>query len=89
MGAGTNFQKHLVALHHVDVAWKPRDIEQREGRILRNGNLNKEVEIFTYEMHKLERRYFDKKKFRLMNNVLKICKLILKVLKILLATTLK
>ena len=48
MGAGTNFQKHLVALHHVDCCWKPRDIEQREGRILRNGNLNEEVEIFTY-----------------------------------------
>ncbi len=48
MGAGTNFQKHLVALHHVDCAWRPRDIEQREGRILRVGNLNREVEIFTY-----------------------------------------
>jgi|GEM_PF-880052 len=48
MGAGTNFQKHLVALHHVDCPWRPRDVEQREGRILRNGNLNKEVEIFTY-----------------------------------------
>ncbi len=48
MGAGTNFQKHLVALHHVDCPWRPRDIEQREGRILRAGNLNKEVEIFTY-----------------------------------------
>ena len=47
MGAGTNFQKHLVALHHVDCPWRPRDIEQREGRILRAGNLNPEVEIFT------------------------------------------
>ena len=48
MGAGTNFQKHLVALHHLDCPWRPRDIEQREGRILRSGNLNEEVEIFTY-----------------------------------------
>ena len=48
MGAGTNFQKHLVALHHLDCPWRPRDVEQREGRILRSGNLNKEVEIFTY-----------------------------------------
>ena len=48
MGAGTNFQKHLVALHHLDCPWRPRDIEQREGRILRKGNENKEVEIFTY-----------------------------------------
>ena len=48
MGAGTNFQKHLVALHHLDCPWRPRDIEQREGRILRAGNQNAEVEIFTY-----------------------------------------
>ena len=48
MGAGTNFQDHLIALHHLDCPWKPRDIEQREGRILRAGNKNPEVEIFTY-----------------------------------------
>ena len=48
MGAGTNFQKHLAALHHLDCPWKPRDVEQREGRILRQGNDNEEVEIFTY-----------------------------------------
>lgn len=48
MGAGTNVQNKLVALHHVDAPWRPRDIEQREGRILRQGNENKEVEIFTY-----------------------------------------
>lgn len=48
MGAGTNVQKKLVALHHVDAPWRLRDIEQREGRILRQGNENKEVEIFTY-----------------------------------------
>lgn len=48
MGAGTNIQDKLVALHHVDAPWRPRDIEQREGRILRKGNQNKEVEIFNY-----------------------------------------
>lgn len=48
MGAGTNIQNKLVALHHVDAPWRPRDIEQREGRILRQGNENEEVEIFNY-----------------------------------------
>lgn len=48
MGAGTNIQNKLVAEHHVDAPWRPRDIEQREGRILRQGNKNEEVEIFNY-----------------------------------------
>lgn len=48
MGAGTNCQRVIVAEHHVDCPWRPRDIEQREGRALRQGNLNDEVEIFTY-----------------------------------------
>ena len=48
MGAGTNVQKRFVALHHLDAPWRPRDIEQREGRILRQGNTNKEVQIFRY-----------------------------------------
>ncbi len=48
MGAGTNVQRRLVALHHLDAPWRPRDIEQREGRILRQGNSNKEVQIFRY-----------------------------------------
>lgn len=48
MGAGTNFQKRLVALHHLDAPWRPRDVEQREGRLIRQGNMNDEVEIFTY-----------------------------------------
>jgi N12 class adenine-specific DNA methylase len=48
MGAGTNVQKRLAALHHLDAPWRPRDIEQREGRILRQGNLNGEVSIFRY-----------------------------------------
>ncbi len=48
MGAGTNVQDRLAALHHLDCPWKPRDIEQREGRILRQGNINKKVRIFRY-----------------------------------------
>ena len=48
MGAGTNVQRRLVALHHLDAPWRPRDIEQREGRILRQGNANKEVQIYRY-----------------------------------------
>ncbi len=48
MGAGTNVQRRLVALHHLDAPWRPRDIEQREGRILRQGNSNKEVQIYRY-----------------------------------------
>ncbi len=48
MGAGTNVQRRLVALHHLDAPWRPRDIEQREGRILRQGNTNKDVQIYRY-----------------------------------------
>ncbi len=48
MGAGTNVQTRLAALHHLDCPWRPADIEQREGRILRQGNLNKVVKIFKY-----------------------------------------
>ena len=48
MGAGTNVQERLIALHHLDAPWRPRDIEQREGRILRQGNSNKEVQIYRY-----------------------------------------
>jgi N12 class adenine-specific DNA methylase len=48
MGAGTNVQKRLVALHHLDAPWRPRDIEQREGRILRQGNDNAEIQIHRY-----------------------------------------
>ena len=48
MGTGTNVQKRLVALHHLDVPWKPAEIEQREGRILRQGNDNQEVGIYRY-----------------------------------------
>jgi len=48
MGAGTNVQKRLAALHHLDAPWRPRDIEQREGRILRQGNMNGQVCILRY-----------------------------------------
>jgi N12 class adenine-specific DNA methylase len=48
MGEGTNVQKRLVALHHLDAPWRPADIEQREGRILRQGNQNAYVKIFRY-----------------------------------------
>ncbi|RUL84040.1 hypothetical protein TsocGM_21110 [Tautonia sociabilis] len=48
MGTGTNVQRRLVALHHLDAPWKPAEVEQREGRILRQGNENEEVAIFRY-----------------------------------------
>lgn len=48
MGVGTNVQTRLVALHHLDAPWRPCDVEQREGRILRQGNECEEVEIFRY-----------------------------------------
>lgn len=47
-GAGTNIQDKLIALHHLDCPWRPSDLEQREGRIIRQGNENKEVEVFRY-----------------------------------------
>ena len=48
MGAGTNVQDRLIALHHLDVGWKPSDLEQREGRIIRQGNQNSKVHIYRY-----------------------------------------
>lgn len=48
MGAGTNVQDKLIALHHLDCPWRPSDLQQREGRIVRQGNENKEVDIYTY-----------------------------------------
>lgn len=48
MGTGTNVQKRLVALHHLDAPWKPAEVEQREGRILRQGNQNQEVAVYRY-----------------------------------------
>ena len=48
MGAGTNVQTRLIALHHLDCPWRPADIAQRNGRMVRQGNMNKEVSIFIY-----------------------------------------
>lgn len=48
MGTGTNVQKRLIALHHLDAPWKPAEVEQRDGRILRQGNENPEVSIYRY-----------------------------------------
>ena len=48
LGTGTNIQDRMIAAHHIDCPWKPSAIEQREGRILRHGNKNKEVNIYRY-----------------------------------------
>ena len=48
MGAGTNVQDRLVAVHHLDVGWRPSDMTQRNGRIIRQGNRNKEVQVYNY-----------------------------------------
>lgn len=48
MGTGANLQRRAVALHHVDIPWKPADLTQREGRIMRQGNQNEKIEIFNY-----------------------------------------
>ena len=48
MGAGTNVQHRLIALHHLDCPWRPSDLQQREGRIVRQGNMHQEVDIYTY-----------------------------------------
>lgn len=48
MGTGTNVQQRLIALHHLDCPWRPMDLEQQEGRIIRQGNTNEEVQIYTY-----------------------------------------
>lgn len=48
MGTGANVQERLIALHHLDAPWRPADVEQREGRIVRQGNLNPEIQIYRY-----------------------------------------
>lgn len=48
MGVGTNMQRRAVALHHLDAPWRPADVEQRDGRIMRQGNLNKDIQILRY-----------------------------------------
>jgi N12 class adenine-specific DNA methylase len=64
MGAGTNVQDRMVAEHHLDCPWKPRDIEQREGRILRQGNNNPKVKIFRY----VTKNTFDSYNWQLIEN---------------------
>ena len=64
MGAGTNVQDRLIALHHLDVPWRPSDIEQQEGRILRQGNQNEKVHIFRY----VTEQTFDSYSWQLIEN---------------------
>src|SRR5438445_8965257 len=52
MGTGTNVQKRLAAMHHLDAPWKPAEVEQRDGRILRQGNENEEVAVYRYVTEK-------------------------------------
>ncbi|WP_345358389.1 helicase-related protein, partial [Citricoccus nitrophenolicus] len=52
MGTGTNIQRRAIALHHVDCPWRPADLEQREGRVIRQGNQNAQVEIYSYATEK-------------------------------------
>ncbi len=63
-GAGTNVQKRLVALHHLDTPYRPSDMEQREGRIIRQGNENDKVDIFTY----VTERTFDSYSYQILEN---------------------
>lgn len=67
MGAGTNVQDRLIAIHHLDVPWKPADIEQREGRGIRQGNQNETVKIFRYVIEQT----FDSYIWQLLENKLK------------------
>lgn len=64
LGAGTNIQNRLIALHHLDVPWRPSDIEQQEGRILRKGNMFKKVFIFRY----ITKATFDAYSWQLIEN---------------------
>jgi len=64
MGTGTNIQDRLIALHHADVPWRPSDLEQREGRILRQGNTNDEVSIYRY----VTRGTFDSYSWQIIEN---------------------
>ena len=63
-GAGTNVQKRLVALHHLDTPYRPSDMEQREGRIIRQGNTNDKVDIYTY----VTERTFDSYSYQILEN---------------------
>lgn len=64
MGAGTNVQKRLIALHDLDCPWRPSDLEQRAGRIVRQGNENKEVDIYRY----VTKETFDAYLYQLVEN---------------------
>ena len=64
MGAGTNVQSRLVAVHHLDVGWKPSDMTQRNGRIIRQGNMNKGIRIYTYATE----RTFDSYSYQILEN---------------------
>jgi hypothetical protein len=64
MGTGTNVQKRLAALHHLDAPWKPAEVEQREGRILRQGNENAEVAVYRYVTEKSFDAYMCQQRFR-------------------------
>jgi len=64
LGAGTNVQNRLVALHDIDCPWRPSDLAQRSGRILRQGNENAEVDIFRYVTEKT----FDAYLFQIIEN---------------------
>ena len=63
-GAGTNIQNKLIALHHLDTPYRPSDLEQREGRIVRQGNTNAEVQIYTY----VTERTFDAYSYQILEN---------------------
>ena len=63
-GAGTNVQERLIALHHLDTPYRPSDMQQREGRIIRQGNTNKQVKIFTY----VKERTFDSYSYQILEN---------------------
>ena len=63
-GAGTNVQERLIALHHLDTPYRPSDMQQREGRIIRQGNTNKEVQIYTY----VTERTFDSYSYQILEN---------------------
>ena len=63
-GAGTNVQKRLVAIHHLDAPYRPRDLIQRNGRGIRQGNMNKGIRIYTYATE----RTFDSYSYQILEN---------------------
>ena len=68
LGAGTNMQKRLIALHHLDVPWRPSDLIQREGRIIRQGNINEQVKIYRY----ITEGTYDARSWQIIENKAKI-----------------